>query len=203
MSGLFPDTIKAALAGAKVQCANLVMFDFATDQVRLWTGDGMLVTNDGESWFAIGSFGGMDGIEQAVNGEAPEATFTLSGIDAEVMHIARDEFESEARGRLVRVYIQFFGADDPADPENQRPLDLPYPIWAGRMLQPTFTFSASDEKTPAGRSISISAESLFSLRSRPKAAMYTDADQQQRFPGDKGFEFVASLVNKVLTWPDY
>lgn len=203
---LFPDTIAATMAGAKVQAATLVKFDFATDAVRLWRGAGMLVTNDGEAWFATGTFGDMDGIEQAINGEAPQATFTLSGIDAQVLHIARDEFIAEARGRLVRVYLQFFGVEDPADPENQRPLDLPYPLWAGRMLQPTFSFDAGDEDTPASRTISISAESLFSLRSRPRWSMYTDADQQHRYPGqgDRGFEFVGALSQaSTLTWPDY
>lgn len=202
----FPETIAAYLGGTKVQVATPVMFDFATDQVRLWTGGGTLFTNDGEAWFATGSFGDMDGIEQAINGEAPQATFTLSGIDAQILHMARDEFSSEAKGRLVRVYVQFFGQDDPADPENQRPLDLPFPIWAGRMLQPSFQIDAGDDKAPATRSVTISAESLFSLRSRPRWAMYTDADQRHRFPaaGDRGFEFVAQLTQaSTLTWPDY
>ena len=55
--GLFPETIALALAGGKVQCANLVRLDFATDAVCLWKGNGLLVTNDGESWFGTGSFG--------------------------------------------------------------------------------------------------------------------------------------------------
>lgn len=197
--GLFPDTIARALGGGRVQCANLALFDFASGPMRLWGGNGMLKTNDGAEWQGLGEWVGISGIEQAVNGEAPEATFTLSGVDAEVIRLARDEFDSEVRGRLVRLYIQFFGVDDPDDPDNQRPLDLPYPIWAGRCLAPGF------EIPPDGgdRSISVRVESLFSLRSRPRYAMNTDRDQQRRFPGDKGFEFVATLVNKVLTWPDY
>lgn len=51
--------------------------------------------------------------------------------------------------------------------------------------------------------MTITAESIFSLRSRPRAATYSDRDQDRRFPGDKGFEFVAKLLNKVTTWPDY
>lgn len=197
MTDLFPETIKMALAGGKVEAANLVEFAFATDTVRLWMGNGILATNDGEAWFATGTFGDMKGIEQAINGEAPEATFTLSGIDDEIMRLARDEWQSEARARPVRVYVQFFGVDDPADPDNQRPLDLPYPVAGFRMLKPTFTF------TPDGkRSVQISAESIFSLRSRPRHAMNTDADQKRRFPGDKGFQFVADVINKVLAWPD-
>ncbi|WEK00590.1 MAG: hypothetical protein P0Y59_02545 [Candidatus Sphingomonas phytovorans] len=195
---LFPETIAAALAGAKVECANLVRFDFTSKPVRLWTGNGRLTTKDGQKWQAIGQLGSVSGVEQAVNGEAPEATFTLSGVDNEIMRLARDEFKSEVLGRRAVIYIQFFGEPDEADPDNQRPLDRPFALWGGRLLTPTFTFDQNGE-----RSIALSAESLFSLRSRPQYAMYTDRDQDHRFHGDRGFEFVATLVNKVVTWPDW
>ncbi|MEP9402031.1 hypothetical protein [Sphingomonas sp. VNH70] len=196
---LFPETIARALAGGHVQAANLVRFDFTSETMRLWRDPGLLRTNDGAIWRGIGQFGSMSGIEQAVNGEAPEASFTLSGIDADIMRLARDEFEAEVRGRMVRVYVQFFGVDDPDDPDNQRVLDMPYPIWGARMLQPTFAM----DRESGERSVTITAESLFALRSRPRHAMYTDRDQQHRFEGDRGFEFVGGLVNKVLAWPDY
>lgn len=196
---LFPETIAMALGGGKVECANLVHFDFTSAPFRIWNGEGVLRTNDGAEWPGLGGWGGMRGIEQAVNGEAPEASFTLSTTDADVLRLAREEFEVECKGRLVRVLIQFFGVDDPADPGNQRPLDLPFPVWAGRILTPTFTIDADSGE----RTVTLSAESLFSLRSRPRHAMYTDRDQQRRFPGDMGFEFVPTLPNKVLTWPDF
>lgn len=196
--GLFPETIAHALSGGRVDVAWLVRFDFTSETMRLWNGNGQLETVDGAVWEGIGQLGGVSGIEQAVNGEAPQATFTLSGIDADIMRLARDEFEAQVKGRLVYVLIQFFGVDDEDDPDNQRPLDAPYSLWCGRILSPTFTLDANGE-----RSVSIAAESLFSLRSRPNYAMYTDADQRRRFPGDRGFEFVGSLINKVVTWPDY
>lgn len=195
---LFPETIALALAGGRVECAWLIQFAFTSEPVRVWTGFGTLETSDGQRWSGLGTLGSVSGIEQAVNGQAPRASFTLSGVDAQIVRLARDEYEAEVKGRVVTVLIQFFGVDDPEDPDNQRVLDAPYPLWSGRCLTPTFTISAEGE-----RSVSIEAESLFSLRSRPQYAMYTDADQQHRFPGDRGFEFVGSLVNKTVTWPDY
>ncbi|AMU90538.1 hypothetical protein ATM17_16060 [Sphingopyxis macrogoltabida] len=188
-----------ALGGGKVECAELVHFDFTTQPMGLWNGGGILRTNDARLWSGLGTLGSMSGIEQAVNGEAPESAFTLSGIDADVLRLSRQEFEPECKGRIVRVLIQFFGIDDPADPGNQRPLDNPFPIHASRILGATFTVDQENGE----RAVTLSGESLFSLRSRPKYAMYTDRDQQRRFPGDKGFEFVQAIVNKVLTWPDY
>lgn len=196
---LFPETIAADLAGSRVDMELLVLFDFVTEPVRVWmNGSGQLRTNDGYLWDGLGRIGSIAGVEQAVNGQAPEVTFTLSGVDAQLVRLARDEFDAECKGRLITVLMQFFGTDDPDDPDNQRPLDLPYPIASARALTPEFTYGERDE-----RSIMIRCESLFSLRSRPRAALYTDADQQRRFPGDLGFAFVASLKNKVITWPDY
>ena len=55
---LFPETIARALAGGKVQAANLVKLDFTSGPMRLWLGNGSLKTNDGAVWQAIGTFGG-------------------------------------------------------------------------------------------------------------------------------------------------
>ena len=196
---LFPDTIRADLAGAKVECSFLFAFEFASDTVRLWAENGRLDTNDGESWFGIGSLGDATGIEQAINGEAPEAKFTLSGIDQDILTKCREEWNSEARGRWVRAFIQFHGEPDEADPYNQRCWDMPFAIAAFRMLRPSFSFTEEGE-----RSIEITAEQIFALRSRPRHAMYTDADQNARFPGDRGFEFVGLLAGGITTtWPDY
>ena len=200
---LFPETIRHYLAGGKVEAATLVSMHFTSETWRLWGGFDELETNDEEKWKALGELGSISGIEQATNGTAPEATMTLSGVSPRIIQLARDDFGTEARGRLVRVWLQFFGVEDEADPDNQRCLDLPYPIWAGRMLRPGFTFDRGDDDSPEEATVSVTLESLFTARSRPNFALYTDSDQQARFPGDKGFQFVPSLVNKVLTWPDY
>lgn len=191
---LFPDTIKAALGGRTVRASFLVMFDFVTEPMYIWTGAGSIDTG-GQTWKGLGNFGSITGLEQAINGEAPETTFTLSGIDSTIVSVARDEFESEAKDRLAKVLLQFHNYED------DRPLELfdePYAIWAGRIQTARFELQG-----PTKRTISVAAESLFSLRSRPNFSQYTDSDQRSRFSGDRGFEFVTSLTNKVVTWPDF
>lgn len=190
----FPETIAAMLGGRTVRASFLVEFDFATQPMRIWTGAGKLEAG-GEEWHGLGKLGSISGLEQAVNGEAPETTFVLSGINSQIVTIARDEFAEEAKDRLVRVLIQFHNAED------DRALtlyDAPFAIWSGRMQVPRFEIQG-----PRKRKITVTAESLFSLRSRPSFSQYTDKDQQLRFPGDRGFEAVAGLVNKTVTWPDF
>lgn len=191
---LFPETIKAALGGRTVRSSFLVLFDFTTQPMRIWTGAGK-ITAGGYDWSGLGVLGSISGLEQAVNGEAPETTFVLSGINSEIMSLARDEWADEGKDRLVKVLLQFHNE------ANDLPLtlyDQPYSIWAGRMQTPRFELQG-----PTSRKITVSAESLFSLRSRPSFSQYTEGDQKSRFAGDRGFEFVPSLVNKVVTWPDF
>ncbi|MEL7683234.1 hypothetical protein AAG594_02765 [Citromicrobium bathyomarinum] len=200
---LFPETIRRYAAGGKVEAATLVSMHFASETWRLWGGLDVLETNDDNRWHGLGTLGSITGLQQATDGRAPEATMTLSGVTPKVIKMARDDFATEARNRLVRVWLQFFGVDDPEDPDNQRCLDNPFPIWAGRMLRPGFTFDRGDDEEPEESTVSVTLESIFTSRSRPNFALCTDSDQQGRFPGDKGFQFAATLRNKVLTWPDY
>jgi len=192
---LFPETIKAHLGGRNVRMAYLVLFDFDGEPMRVWSGVGKLITSGGVEWYGLGNIGSISGLEQAVNGEAPETTFVMSGVDPTIVRLTRDEFETKAKNRLVQVMVQFCNDD------NDKALELfdaPYPIWAGRMQIPRFEMEG-----PSARKITVSAESLFSLRSRPSSSMYTDVDQRNRYPGDLGFEFVPTLINKTVTWPDF
>lgn len=190
----FPETIAAHLAGRTVRASFLVLFDFVTTPMRVWTGAGSIVTA-GQTWYGIGAIGSISGLEQAVNGEAPETTFVLSGVNPEIVTLARSEWRDEALDRLAKVYLQFHNDDDDAPREL---FDAPFAIWAGRMQTPRFELQG-----PSSRRITVSAESLFALRSRPAYSQYTDTDQKLRFPGDRGFEFVPGLVNKTVTWPDF
>lgn len=190
----FPETIAAHLGGRTVRASFLVLFDFATEPMRIWTGAGK-ITSGGYEWHGLGALGSISGLEQAVNGEAPETTFVLSGINSEILTLARQEWREEALNRLAKVYLQFHNDED----DRPRELfDEPYAIWAGRMQTPRFELQG-----PTKRRITVSAESLFSLRSRPAFSQYTDTDQKLRFSGDRGFEFVPGLVNKIVTWPDF
>lgn len=200
---LFPATIVQALGGGRVDYAMLVKFDFASGPMRVWSGNFTLRTLDGQTWQNIGSLGDVTGIEQAINGDAPMATFTLSGVDMDVVRKARDEYRTEVKGRLAIVYVQFFGTDDADDPDNQQLLDNPFPIASFTMRRPSFSLARGQNGEADQASVSITGESIFALRSRPRSALYTDRDQQARFPGDKGFQYVGSLVSKVVTWPDF
>lgn len=190
--GFFPAAIKAKLGGATVAAQHLVFMDFRETPRRWWGGFGDLDAG-GHRWQGIGDLISIDGMEQPIGTVAPKTTFTLAGIDAEIVRLAR-EASDRVKDRRVTVFVQFFeifGAG-----QSWQTLDQPYAIWSGIMDQMTYTAEG-----PTQRQITLTAESIWTHRRRPAYGLYTDRDQNRRHPGDRGLEQVASLVAKTVRWP--
>ena len=59
---------------------------------------------------------------------------------------------------------------------------------------------ASETEEGETITVTITAESRFAAWERPVIRRYTDADQQARFPGDRGLEFVSQAAQKEIVW---
>lgn len=179
-----------AAAGEAVAVARLVEFDFVTAPVRVWDGAHTLTTTDAREWHGLGVLLNIGDLEQIRDGTAPATSFGLSGVDAAVIAAAKAS-ESEAAGRAVTVYGQFLDANGQAS-------GAPWAITT--LIMDRISYSLQG---PSTRSVSVSAEGLFTRRKRAPYGRMTDVDQKARFPGDKGLEHVATLVDKTVTWPDF
>jgi hypothetical protein len=186
--GYFPDTIAAILAGRTVRCDFLVFLDFATTPMRVWIGHGRLHTNDGNDWQGLGQLARIGDLESSIGGTSPQATFSLSGVDPNILAAALNA-QDEINNRNVDVLIQFFG-------DNLQPLDNPYVVWAGIMDTVRIRQSGSDSCT-----VEMSAETIFARRALAPLGNLTDREQQQFFPGDTGLAGIPSLMSKVAIWP--
>lgn len=191
----FPETIEAQIAGRAVRMACLMRFDFLSGTGRYWMGFGPLVTNDAQTWMGANNMASIGEITSSVNGTAPEQTFTLSGIDAAFVASAKSD-PTEYYGRLCFIYLQFFD-------EDWQPLDNPFAVWWGRMYSLAVAEGPADSGEGFERTITLSAESPFASRRRPRYGYYTDRDQQSRFPGDLACERTAGMQSKLVIFPDY
>jgi hypothetical protein len=185
--GYFPDTIAAILAGRTVRCDFLVFLDFLTTPMRVWQGFGTLHTLDGNDWKGIGQLGKIGDLESSIGGSSPLSTFTLSGVDADILAAALNEDE-EINNRDINVYMQFFD-------ENFTPLDNPYVIWAGLMDR------LRVKQNVETITVELSAETIFARRALAPLGNLGDREQQQFFPGDTGLSGIPSLMSKVAIWP--
>jgi hypothetical protein len=187
-----PHAIAAQLGGTTVRVDFLVKFDFADGVARLWNGFQTLTTSGGVTWRGMGQLGSISGLQQSLNGSAPALDLTLSGMEPGFMRLVTGD-KAKWYNRAVTIYLQFFDAEWAC-------LDDPVAVQLGLMQ----TVKISSQHTDAGRKeiVTVTAETPFATRRRPRFGTYTDRDQQGRFPGDLGCERVQGMAQKVIIFPD-
>lgn len=183
----FDATLAALAAGQHVAVAMLVEFDFLEGMFRVWDGAGS-ITVGANTYLGAGEWGSISEIEFGENDAADKITFLLSGVDPDVIVAAQDS--ESVRGRDVFIYGQFL------DTTTLAPYDARWPI--RQLIMDTLAFSA---RGPSQRSIMLSCETIWTNRNHAAYAFYSDKNQQERFPGDRGLEFLPTLKNKITKWP--
>ena len=185
----FPEAIQTQLAGGNVQMQWLAHFEFADAPLRVWPGYGELVAG-GQTWLGFGDLVTVSEVSIPEGLVAAKTAFQLSGVSPE---IAAKCAQSDllVKGRPATLYLQFFT-------ETGQTLDEPYPILLLTMDQLQLTAEG-----PESRTVTLSCETPFVTRVRPRFSYLTDAEQKRRFAGDRGLEFIPSLTNKVVAWPVY
>ena len=192
--------IEAQANGWYVATALFATFDFKDAPMRVWEGDGN-IERGGFTWLGMGQrvdgsgnpLQAIEGLDMAANGTAPQLNLTLSGVDSTVVAAAKSSDPDEIEGRDLTVQIGFYDATIPGALVELGSL-LTLGIWT--MQKPSFTANG-----PRLRTISLPCETLFAQRSRAAFGMLTDRDQQRRFPGDLGCQWIPRLVDRDIAWP--
>lgn len=179
--GLSTDQQTAAAASV-VRPIMLVRLDFANQPVLAHTSLGDLAAM-GETYKGVGNLGGLSALKEGTQARSYGAQLTLSGLDPALVATVQVE---HYRGRDERIYIGLLN-------ENHQLIGTPSQEWRGRM-------DYCDISLGETASITLNAESRLADCDRPRVRRYTHEDQQDLYPGDMGFEFVAAMVNKDIVW---
>lgn len=157
--------------------------DFASGFVRVHTGIDT-ITWGGFDWLGVGTLGFVSNVEESAELQKRTLQYTLTGIPNAMISIVLGE---DYQGRAARLYIGFL---------NQTTGQLvatPDLLDQGRMDVSEITESNECKVT-------ITTESRIAAWDRPVVRRYTNADQQARFVGDKGLEFVDQAAQKEINW---
>jgi len=185
----FPKTVEQMLAGHEVRMSVGVWFDFESQPMRVWQGRGAFTDPGGNTWNGLGAFGRITGLQGSSMLSVDPITMTLSGLDATMANVARQQAD-ELRGRRCGVYLISF--DD-----NWALLDNPYLLELYLMDKATLSVDGETRTLV----ITLSAEPLFFSKHIPPVAMITDADQQRKYPGDTIFKRVPLLNGRqTIYW---
>ena len=160
-----------------------VELEFDDEFVRMWSGMGHL-NWDGKAWTGVGTLLGIDPIQETNELQAVGTQVSLSGVESANLGLA---LTKDYQGRPARIWLGFFDG-------NGAVMADPYLLFEGKMDQMPI-----DEQGGTS-TISVTVESHLRDLQRSRVRRFTNEDQQQEFPGDKGLEFVAGIQNQPITW---
>lgn len=178
--------IKAATEADIVAPIFFINGVFPSGEVWIWSGEGTIVWG-GQNWEGLGSLLELDIAPETLDGSAQGSSVTLSGIDSSIFD---DALLGDYQGGRAKIYFGVF---------NTETMELegdPYLMFSGLL--------DSDEIEDDGEKVKlkVNIEHRLSDLLRRRQYRYTDQDQQELHPneGDKGLQYVASMVDVKLKW---
>ncbi len=182
----------------RLAAARLVELEFPDETFRVWTGTGTLTTLDSRVWSGVGGLGVISSIKDTEGLEADEVTVglrrTADGVELDPAAFAaavNAERNMDIYNRAIRIYVQVF------DSLTYALVGSPEPEFIGLM-----SHIVTKREGVVAAEINIHCENLFAEGRKPPHIFYTAADQEARFPGDLGFEFIAAnALPRVVVWP--
>ena len=172
--------------------------------LRLWTGQGTLVLEDGTSWVGTGNLLNISAIEETSELAVKGATLTLSGVPSEVLSLALSE---PYQGRVCNIYFGTFSQGSILQESSSYILlqdgsriNLETgekgfnEIFSGYMDQMNI------EESGETSTIQLLVENKLVDLERARVARFTSGYQKSIYAGDLGLDFVEDLQDKKIAW---
>lgn len=165
-----------------------VELNFSTGRLRFNSTDRTLTFNadsgsPSDDFLGVGQYGSMSVVEESSELKNYSIDLNLRGIPNDIIASA---LGADYQGRPCRVWFGLMEADFAviADPT----------LWFDGLMD-TMNIQLGEEAT-----VTLKAQSRLARWEEAQNVRYTNEEQQNRFPGDKGLEFVAQMVEKEIVW---
>ena len=172
--------------------------------LRLWTGQGTLVLEDGTSWVGTGNLLNISAIEETSELAVKGATLTLSGVPSEVLSLALSEpyqgrvcniyFGTFSQGTLLQESSSYILLQDGSRIELETGEKGFNEIFSGYMDQMNI------EESGETSTIQLLVENKLVDLERARVARFTSGYQKSIYAGDLGLDFVEDLQDKQISW---
>ena len=178
---------KNAIKSSVVRPLLAVELEFSTGTLRFWNGYGDLTMTAGGSsntFTGLGDLMGVSAIAESDQVEAIGASLSLTGIKSSFISTA---LSGNYTNRNASIFLGVF------DTSKSVIADV-YTLFKGKM-----DIMKIDEGSESA-TITLNLENSLIALDRPLNRRFTHEDQQERFSGDLGFEFVPDLQDKEVIW---
>lgn len=143
------------------------------------------ITWQGVTYIASGGLLGVDTIEEDPDVRVNDITIALNGLDQSILAVIENY---ETVGVPITVRRAYLSTDPLAV------IGEPVVIFSG------YGDGVDIEAREEGVTIALRCKDDFSNFEQVNGCRTNDAEHQTRFPGDRGFQYVASLKDKVIQW---
>lgn len=151
-----------------------VKLEFDTGNITLSTYDSSIAWG-GDTYIGAGNIGAIGTVDESIELARSPIELTLSGLSSSIVAIALNE---HCQGRRATIYFGYL------DRTTRQLVATPSILYRGKMDN----FSIPQQGKTF--TISLKLESRFADWDRPRVRRLNNADQQARYPGDLGLEFV-------------
>jgi hypothetical protein len=185
MARTIGSSFSTQLSSGSVRPFYAISFAYSTP-LRITTAD-TNVTIDGEIYTSTADIMEISEINETAETKATGLNVVFSGISSSLISSSLTETQ---QGVDVDLYFGVLTTTS-----NQTVVvDTPYTLFKGQVDTVSIS-EAGDTST-----IKFSIENKLIALEKPLDFRYTDQDQKQFFPNDKGLEFVADLQDKNIVW---
>lgn len=160
-------------------------FDAGDGGTQYYCTAGASITWNSQTWLGTGGLVGIDPIRETAAVESVGLRITLSAVPSALLSLA---LGSHVQGRALTIWAGALDASNAL-------ITSPVQVYAGRID----TMTIEDGESTA--TITTTVESEMAALMAAAVRRFTDADQQKVYPGDKAFEYVPQMVEKVLPFP--
>jgi hypothetical protein len=173
----------AASSASSIHPVIFVKLQFDGGNVNLHTELGDLTFN-ADTYTGIGKLGGIGAMDEVSDLSNTSVALTLSGIPNDLISILLEE---QYQGRLATVFLGYL------DLTSRTIVDTPVILYRGNI-------DKADFQIDKNCTITLSVQSRFAAWDKPLVRRFNNSDQQARFPGDKGLQFIEQTADKTIFW---
>ena len=201
---LDPSTV-TAISQEVVQPFFAVELKFDGDEtLRMWTGQGTLVLDDGTQWVGTGNLLDISSIEETSEMSVKGATLTLSGVPSEVLSLALSE---PYQGRVCNIYFGTFSSGSLLKEtgnyillQDGSRINVETGEKGFNQLFSGYMDQMNIDDGPETSTIELKVENRLIDLERARVARYTQYYQKSIYPDDNGLDFVEDLQTRKVPW---
>ena len=178
--------------------------NFSSETIRMWTGQGTLVLDNGTEWFGLGQLLNISSIEETSEMAVKGATVSLSGIPSELLSLALSE---PYQGRVAKIYFGTFSYGSLLQQsgsyilqQDGSRINLQDGSKGFNELFSGYMDQMNIEEGGEASTITMSVENKLIDLERARVGRYTSGYQKSIYPNDLGLDFIEGLQDKQIPW---